>query len=126
MPPFNSERVEHALNELLVRIVPDDPDEDEAVVNQRFDEAFDFAIGTLSRYGALLYEYACSNCNSPGEPSVVPDINHVSDLIEQRSVAPKLAHMNIIDWLQLLGVEIGLKRRQNCRTFSPDLFPNLF
>ncbi|KAF2202289.1 hypothetical protein GQ43DRAFT_480017 [Delitschia confertaspora ATCC 74209] len=69
MPNFNSERVEHALNELLVRIFPDDPDEDEAVVNQRFDEAFDFALETLS---------------SAPEPSVVPDINHVSDLIQTK------------------------------------------
>lgn len=51
MSTFNRERVEHALNELLVRIFPDDPDEDEDVVNERFDEAYDFAIGALSEYG---------------------------------------------------------------------------
>jgi gamma-tubulin complex component 3 len=71
MATFNHDRVQHALNELLVRIVPDDPDEDEATANQRFEEAFDFAFNELA---------------AAGEPSVVPDINHVAGLIERRSM----------------------------------------
>ncbi|KAF2260469.1 hypothetical protein CC78DRAFT_523220 [Lojkania enalia] len=69
MAAFNRERVEHALNELLARVVPDDPQEDEEIANQRFEDAFDFAIDALT---------------TAGEPSVVPDINHVASLIDRR------------------------------------------
>ena len=70
MGSFNRERVEHALNELLVRIVPDDPDEDEDAANQRFDAAFEFAVGELS---------------AAGDTAVVPDVEHIASLIERRS-----------------------------------------
>lgn len=70
MASFNRERVEHALNELIVRIVPEDADEDEDAANQRFDEAFEFAIDTLS---------------TAGDPPVVPDTGHIADLIDSRS-----------------------------------------
>lgn len=71
MAVFNQERVEHALNELLVRMIPDDPNEDEATANQRFEEAFDFALDGLT---------------SAGEPDVVSDINHAASLIDRRSM----------------------------------------
>jgi gamma-tubulin complex component 3 len=70
MATFNKERVEHALNELLVRIIPDDPDEDEATANQRFEVAFDFAIDELE--------------NAPNL-TIVPDINHVASSIDEWS-----------------------------------------
>jgi hypothetical protein len=70
MASFNRERVEHALNELIVRIVPEDVDDDEDVANERFDEAFEFAISTLS--GAE-------------DPPLVPDVDHIADLIDDRS-----------------------------------------
>jgi hypothetical protein len=44
MATLHRERVEHALNELLVRIVPEHADEDEDAANQRFEDAYDFAI----------------------------------------------------------------------------------
>jgi gamma-tubulin complex component 3 len=69
MATFNRERVEHALNELLVRIVPDDPNEDEQVVNERFDEAYNYAIDELVSAGPL---------------PVVPDINHMAELVDTR------------------------------------------
>jgi gamma-tubulin complex component 3 len=72
MATFNRERVEHALNELLVRIVPEDANDSEEAANERFDEAFDFAIETLS---------------AAGGPSVVPDVDHIADLISNRSMA---------------------------------------
>jgi gamma-tubulin complex component 3 len=71
MATFNRERVEHALNELLVRIVPEDANDSEEAANERFDEAFDFAIETLS---------------AAGGPSVVPDVDHIADLISSRSM----------------------------------------
>lgn len=70
MASFNRERVEHALNELIVRIVPEDVDDDEEIANQRFDEAFGYAIDTLS---------------AAGEPPLVPDTDHIADLIDSRS-----------------------------------------
>jgi hypothetical protein len=72
MATFNKERVEHALNELLVRIIPDDPDEDEATANQRFEEAFDFAIDELETAPNL---------------TISPDINHVASSIDGWSKA---------------------------------------
>lgn len=69
MATFNRERVEHALNELLVRIVPEDPDDSEDVANQRFDDAYELAIETLS---------------AAGDPSLVPDVDHIADLITRR------------------------------------------
>jgi hypothetical protein len=70
MASFNRERVEHALNELIVRIVPEDVDDDEETADQRFNEAFGFAIDTLS---------------SAGDPPLVPDTDHIADLIDDRS-----------------------------------------
>ncbi|KAF9729560.1 hypothetical protein PMIN02_011868 [Paraphaeosphaeria minitans] len=69
MASFNRERVEHALNELLVRIVPEFPDEDEEVANERYDAAYDHAYGELSEAGDL---------------RVVADINHVASQIDRR------------------------------------------
>ncbi len=71
MAALHRERVEHALNELIVRIVPEDADEDEEVANQRLEDAFDFAIGELA---------------SAGDPSLVPDINHIASLIDTRGI----------------------------------------
>ncbi|KAF2185991.1 hypothetical protein K469DRAFT_631389 [Zopfia rhizophila CBS 207.26] len=68
MATFNKERVEHALNELLIRILPEDPEEDDEAY-RRFEEAFEFAIDELE---------------AAGDPSVAPDINHVASLIERR------------------------------------------
>jgi gamma-tubulin complex component 3 len=69
MATLHRERVEHALNELLVRIVPEVPDEDEDEANQRFEDAFDFAIDELT--GA-------------GDPSLVPDVHHIASLIDRK------------------------------------------
>lgn len=69
MATLHRERVEHALNELLVRIVPDDADDDEESANQRFEDAFDFAFETLTTAGA---------------PSTVPDVNHIAGLIDRK------------------------------------------
>lgn len=71
MATFNRERVEHALNELLVRIVPEDPEESEDAANERFDQAYTFAIDTLS---------------AAGDPAVVPDVDYIADLISSRSM----------------------------------------
>ena len=69
MATFHRDRVEHALNELLVRIVPEDPNDDEEVANQRFEDAFDFAIDELT---------------SAGDPSLVPDVHHIASLIDRK------------------------------------------
>lgn len=69
MATFHRERVEHALNELLARIVPEDADDDEEATNQRFEDAFDFAMEELT---------------AAGDPSLVPDVHHIASLIDQR------------------------------------------
>lgn len=47
MSKSTEERVEHALSQLLERILPTYPDEDEAAADERFDDAFSFAIDAL-------------------------------------------------------------------------------
>lgn len=69
MATFNRERVEHALNELLVRIVPEYPDEDEEAANERYDVA---------------YEHAFRELTTAGELPIVADINHVASQIDRR------------------------------------------
>ncbi|KAF2846550.1 hypothetical protein T440DRAFT_558149 [Plenodomus tracheiphilus IPT5] len=73
MATLHRERVQHALNELLVRIVPEDPDEDEETANQRFEDAFDFALEELT---------------AAGDASLVPDVHHIASLIDQKVSGP--------------------------------------
>jgi hypothetical protein len=73
MAAFNRERVEHALNELVVRIVPEDAHDDEELAEERLQNAFDFALDELT---------------AAGDPSVIPDVNHIASLIDSRSGLP--------------------------------------
>lgn len=66
------ERVENALNQLLERLVPPHPDEDEALADQRWDEANELARACLHHADA--------------DASVVEDVNHAADLIKRRLV----------------------------------------
>lgn len=69
MAAFHRERVEHALNELLERVVPEYEDDDEETANERFASAFEFAMGELT---------------AAGDPSLVPDVHHIASLIDRR------------------------------------------
>lgn len=70
MASFNHERVGHALDELLQRIVPDDPNDDEEAAEQRLQDAYDFSMQQLI---------------AAGEPKSVPDVNHIASLLESKS-----------------------------------------
>lgn len=70
MASFNHERVGHALDELLQRIVPDDPNDDEEAAEQRLQDAYDYSMQQLI---------------AAGEPNAVPDINHIASLLEAKS-----------------------------------------
>lgn len=48
------QRVDDALQQLLFRLIPSDPDEDEAVEDQRFDEALQIARDILGRHAPFL------------------------------------------------------------------------
>ncbi|RAR06049.1 spindle pole body component alp6 [Stemphylium lycopersici] len=89
MATFHRDRVEHALNELLVRIVPEDPNDDEDAANQRFEDAFDFAIDELT---------------SAGDPSLVPDVHHIASLIdrkgEEKFILPSARLHNLLSRLE--------------------------
>ena len=57
MSQTTEDRVEHALTQLLERVLPTYPDEDEAQSDERFDDAFTLAIDTIRRREAMsLYE----------------------------------------------------------------------
>lgn len=69
MTSTREERVENALQQLLERLVPQYPDEDEAQADQRWDEANEVARDLLT---------------SEPEPAVLEDVNHAADLIKRR------------------------------------------
>ncbi|TKA30805.1 hypothetical protein B0A50_02525 [Salinomyces thailandicus] len=74
MATTREERVENALQQLLERLVPQDPedeDEDDAHADQRWEDANNVAR-------SLLIERP--------EPSVAEDVNHAADLIKRRLV----------------------------------------
>jgi len=73
MASLHHERVQHALNELLVRIVPEDPDEDDDTANQRLQDAFDHALGQLTAAGDAA--------------PVVPDVAHIARLIDRKGAS---------------------------------------
>lgn len=70
MASFNHERVGHALDELLQRIVPDDPNDTEEAAEQRLQEAYDFSMQQLI---------------AAGESKAVPDVTHIASLLEAKS-----------------------------------------
>lgn len=72
MAAFHRERVEHALNELLERVVPEYDDDDEESANERFAGAF---------------EYAMEELTAAGDPLLVPDVNHIASLIDRAGMS---------------------------------------
>ncbi|KAF3033161.1 Microtubule-nucleating Tub4p (gamma-tubulin) complex component [Didymella keratinophila] len=73
MASFNHERVGHALDELLQRIVPDDPNDTEEEAEQRLQDAYDRSMQQLIE---------------AGEPKAVPDVNHIASLLEAKIGGP--------------------------------------
>ncbi|KAK5133758.1 hypothetical protein LTR08_007408 [Meristemomyces frigidus] len=71
MTSTREERVDNALQQLLERLVPQYPDEDEATADQRWDEANEVARDLIDR---------------DPEPSVAEDVNHAADLIKKRLI----------------------------------------
>jgi hypothetical protein len=100
MATLHRERVEHALNELLVRIVPEDPNDDEEAANQRFEDAFDFAIDELT---------------AAGDPSLVPDVHHIASLIDRKG--EHTTHSAIVGTDSILSLW-AVKRRAEERSLA--------
>ncbi|KAL1389069.1 Spc98 family-domain-containing protein [Phyllosticta capitalensis] len=71
MPQTTEERVEHALLKLLEHLLPQYPDEDDDVADQRLDDTFNYALDAIG---------------SSGEPSIASDVNHAADLIKKKLV----------------------------------------
>ena len=71
MTSTREERVDNALQQLLERLVPQYPDEDEALADQRWDEANEFAHNLL---------------DAEPDASVLEDVNHAADLIKAKFV----------------------------------------
>jgi len=69
MTSTREERVENALQQLLERLVPQHPGEDETTADQRWDEANEVARDLIER---------------EPEPRVAEDVNHAADLIKRR------------------------------------------
>ncbi|KAF2766362.1 spc98 like protein [Teratosphaeria nubilosa] len=71
MSSSREERVENALQQLLERLVPQYPDEDEATADERWDEANEVARNLV---------------DAEPEASVAEDVNHAADLIQRRLI----------------------------------------
>ena len=69
MTSTREDRVSKALDQLLERLVPQYPDEDESLADQRWDEA---------------NEIARSHIDGAPEGAVAEDVNHAADLIKRR------------------------------------------
>ena len=49
MSRISEQRVQHALSQLLERLIPSYADEDGATADERFDNAFNYAVDALER-----------------------------------------------------------------------------
>ncbi|KAG9185656.1 Spindle pole body component [Alternaria panax] len=112
MATLHRERVEHALNELLVRIVPEDPNDDEEAANQRFEDAYDFAMDALTE---------------AGDASLVPDVQHIARLIDGKVSGPlndqrKSARLHNL--LSRLETQTVLDQKWRMLYFLYNLSPN--
>ncbi|KAF2458801.1 Spc98 family-domain-containing protein [Lineolata rhizophorae] len=65
------QRIGHALAQLLERLLPTYADDDDASAEQRFDDAFRYAVDGVS---------------GDREPAVASDVNHASDLIKKKLI----------------------------------------
>ncbi|KAF1987542.1 hypothetical protein K402DRAFT_375659 [Aulographum hederae CBS 113979] len=72
MSKTQEERVQHALQNLLERIVPTYPDEDEATADDRFEDAYNFASDVIA---------------SSKDTTLASDVNHAADLIRRKLVS---------------------------------------
>ncbi|KAI4766022.1 hypothetical protein E4T52_00334 [Aureobasidium sp. EXF-3400] len=87
-----AQRVDNALQQLLFRLIPWKQDDDEALEDQRFDEALQAARQTLGRHAPLKRNYELTRLLCADEqPSsaAADDVHHAADLIRQ-----KLVHEN--------------------------------
>ncbi|RDI81014.1 hypothetical protein Vi05172_g8925 [Venturia inaequalis] len=67
----SEQRVDYALEQLIERTVPSYPDDDDAALDERVDDALAFAREVIE--GA-------------GEPAVTSDVHHAADLIKKRLI----------------------------------------
>lgn len=107
MASFNHERVGHALDELLQRIVPDNPNDTEEEAEERLQEAYDTSMQQLI---------------AAGEPKAVPDVNHIASMLEAKS-KDCATKMPVHGWLtseQLLDQPEILTKALAC-TISSDV-----
>ncbi|KAI4726407.1 hypothetical protein E4T49_05853 [Aureobasidium sp. EXF-10728] len=81
-----AQRVDNALQQLLFRLIPWNQDDDEALEDQRFDEALQAARQTLGRHAPLTESFCADEQPSS---ATADDVQHAADLIKQ-----KLVHEN--------------------------------
>ena len=95
MPENIQERVERALSQLVEEVVPVYPEDDEAAVQERLDDAYDFAIVAVQ---------------DAGETPLSSDVNHAHDLIKRKLIRdnagpePALRFTNLYSRLLTLPV----------------------
>lgn len=69
--PDPQERIESALEKLLLQLVPPYPDDDNATYEERINEVYDDALDTI---------------NAAGDTPLSPDVNHAHDLIKKKLI----------------------------------------
>ncbi|CAZ80834.1 unnamed protein product [Tuber melanosporum] len=71
MTEERNQRIDSALSSIVEAIIPANPDEDDEIADERHEAA-------LERARAMI--------KSHGQPSIVPDVQHISDIIKKRLV----------------------------------------
>lgn len=99
------QRVEDALSQLVERLVPTVDGEDETAADDRFYQAFDFAKETIGQ---------------ADPPDVVPDQNHVADLIRR-----KRESLSVRSYAHGSNAKASRPRQRHPRQSSPVLQPLL-
>lgn len=81
-----AQRLDDALSSLVDILIPALPDEDEAVADERHDDALELARSIIEKCAVHegAYEYRLTSSCSQGSPAVVSDVNHAAELIRKK------------------------------------------
>ncbi|KAF2095605.1 hypothetical protein NA57DRAFT_44742 [Rhizodiscina lignyota] len=98
MPDNIQQRVEHALSQLVEKVVPAYPEDDDQALQDRLDDAYDFAIGVVQ---------------DAGDTPLSPDVNHAHDLIKKKLIRDNLGPEKAMRFSNLYSRLLTLPVLQN-------------
>jgi len=78
------DRINQALSQLVEHIVPVYPDDDEAAVDERLDQAYEHARQIVDSYVVLMVWRSRTDCSSANDSVLSDDAHHAADLIRKK------------------------------------------